>query len=164
MGCGKDDPVKPLLPAAPPRYFTQSAPESTVLNYTLAWERRDSTMIDSVMADDYTGSSVDMSDPSSGTLTFTKSDETRALGRFQLDSRIRSIEILFSEPSTWTRFHDLADPVGWVTLTIPQSSIRVFWVNGMDAVAHTQLEFTVEAIASASDTTWKIVRWSEVHQ
>jgi hypothetical protein len=165
LGCGKDKILRDELQPPPgPRYFTPSAPESTVLNYKLAWERRDSTMIDSVLTDDYVGSSVDMTDPSSGTLTFTRSDETRALGGIKLDALINSVTITLPDPSSWARHHDLGDPPEWVTFVVSYVSILVTRTDTMDYATHTHVEFKVKPIASASDTTWKIIRWSEVHQ
>src|SRR5580765_1537085 len=80
LGCGKDDgPVKPQVPITPRIYHIPSAPESTVLNYAIAWVRRDSTVIDSMLTDDYQGASVDLTDPSPATLMFFKSDEIRAV-------------------------------------------------------------------------------------
>jgi len=166
LGCGEDKIVDSHFQSpAVPHYFTPSAPESTILNYKLAWQLRDSTMIDSVLTNDYAGASVDMADPPSGTLTFTRSDETRALSGIQRDPSITSVSIDLPDPSLWTRTSDPGDPPGWVTITGLRPSIRIFRSDGADvASTGSHMDFKLKPITSGPDTTWKIIRWYEVHQ
>lgn len=153
--------MKPIMPAAP-RYFTPSAPESTVLNYALAWERRDSTMIASVLTDDYAGTSVDMTDPSPATLTFTKSDEIRAVGGLALDSGVSRVDVNLGGP--WIRINSPGDPPEWKIIQRTGVMLSITYANSNDLHSNNStLEFKLKPIASGSDTTWKIIRWSEVH-
>jgi hypothetical protein len=164
LGCG-DKVIVDRFPAPDPSpYHIPSAPESTVLNYRIAWERRDSTMIDSVLTDDYVGTSVDQTDPSPATLTFTRSDETRALGGIQLDPLITSVRIDFNDSSSWSRTSDPSDPSDWVTISVFHPSILVTRSDANDLKStNSQLEFKLKPTGSAPNTAWKIIRWSEVH-
>ncbi len=154
--------MKPIVPS-PPRYFTPSAPESTVLNYALAWERRDSTMIDSVLTDDYAGTSVDMTDPLPATLMFTRADEIRAVGGLALDLYVSSVAVSLGT-GPWIRLTNVGDPPEWVTLqrTGVMLSITNSHFNDLHSNNST-LEFKLKPIVSASGTTWKIIHWSEIH-
>jgi hypothetical protein len=162
LGCGKDDgPVKPVVPITPRIYHIPSAPESTVLNYAIAWERRDSTMIDTVLTDDYAGTSVDMTDPSPAMLTFTRADEVRAVGGIALDPNVS--RVIVDLGTAWTLFSEPGDPPGWMTLQITAATISIRYTSYNDLSTHSTLEFKLKPIASGADSTWKIIRWSEVH-
>jgi hypothetical protein len=164
-GCGDDDdPLRPI-PTPPFRYPAPTSPDSALLIYKYAWERKDSTKIDSILATDYMGTSTDQSDPGGPTLTFFKYDEVRVVHHLQQDSNVGQISVNFGPPISWSRFSYESDPPGWRSIRIPQSQIVVELQSGEALVADDSavMEFKMKPAAiSGTDTTWAIVRWQEV--
>jgi len=166
VGCGKDDPVKPRPPITTlPIYPSPSQPESVLIRYQLAWELRDSVMIDTVIAADYTGTSIDLTDSYPTTIPFSKSDEVRIVGAMKLDPLMRQVSVDLYPP-LWTREAIFSDPPEWVTIRIPD--LRVEISTGLDEILATgqyDCTFTFRPITPApnspTDTTWAIVRWKE---
>jgi hypothetical protein len=170
-GCGDDGPGKlidPPIVVAPDR----STPKNTLLRMNFAVEHRDSVITESVYADDYQGSSIDLTDPIAATLQFTRSDEVRAVGAMATSSSIIQISMDLYSPTGWFQSHDAADPPGWVTIQIPSFNIYINDLNGGEYLARapsngvTQVfEYTLKPTtpdsSSPTDTTWTIVRWTE---
>lgn len=171
LGCGKDAPTKP--PSQTPFvYPTRSTPENALLYMAAAFERRDSVRTDSVYADEYEGSSVDMTDPIPLVFHFPESDEVRIVSKMSQSSSISFIRVDFGSTNTWLRSHTVADPPEWVTLQIPSFIIEVhdaiegeFRTSAPSPGVTQVFEFTLKPTTpdstSPTDTTWVIVRWVE---
>jgi len=166
-GCGDDNPTKPE-PSPGIVYPIRSTPKNAVLYLAVAFANRDSVATDSVYADDYEGSSVDMLDPVAGTLTFTKADEVRAVGGLALDQHITFVEMDLKSLDSWNETHYANDPSDWVTVQIPHFKITVFASSGEGFVANSDasgetwiFEFTVKPTNGPSGTTYQVVRWVE---
>ena len=171
QGCGKDTNDKLIGPQLIV-YPDRSTPKNTVLRMSMAVGNRDSVVTASVYADEYQGSSVDMTDPGSPTLEFVKSDEVRAVGTMAKSSSISSVEMEFYTPASWQELHYGADPSEWVTIQIPNFRIYVndltqgeYQVqapsSGVTHIFEYTLKPTAPDPASPTDTTWTIVRWKE---
>jgi hypothetical protein len=133
--------------------------------YAAAWEDRDSTRIDSVLAADYQGTSSDLG-PSPETLSFVKSDEVRAVHQMKMDVDLTSVVVNFGPSSSWTRDSYPSDPADWAVIYIPSVQIELHSTSGADVVvsaSRTTNEFKLKPTVSGADTTWEIVRWEEVH-
>ena len=169
MGCGKD-PVKPE-PAKPFVYPDRSTPDNTLRRMTFAFANRDTGVTASVYADDYEGTSTDMV-YSPTTLTFTRADEVKVV-EAMAGSSITTIGCDFYSPATWVHTHYSADPVGWVTIQVPDYNIYLYDSvrgefqtrspsSGMIHFFEFTLKPTTPDATSPTDTTWTIVRWKEI--
>ena len=157
-------------PPPPVTYPVRDTPTNAILFYQKAWENKDSVQVAVVYADDYTGSSVDLTDPSATTLNFVKSDEVRSVGWLALNQKITFLEMEFYSPYQWQPIQYPNDPSDWVTLQIPHFRIEVrdvdsngFLANSDDASGVTWIvEFTLKPISQpAGPPLWEIVRWTE---
>ena len=134
--------------------------------YRVAWEDRDSTRIDSVLAADYQGVSTDLESGTPEVLTFTKSDEIRAVHNMKNDTHISNVTVDLGPSSSWTRTSSVSDPPEWAVMIINAFTILVQENAGSDMAVnstHTSMEFKLKPTVSGTDTTWQIIRWSEVH-
>jgi hypothetical protein len=162
VGCGKDDPLKPL-PPAPFTYPALDTPQHVILNVKYAWERRDSVRTRQLYDDAYMGESTD----NSGTLTFTKDQEVSTVWAMGKSQDIQSVSFTLRPETTWVRLSYPIDPVGWTAIQLQGVNIQVDDVAKGTLVASSanffefKFEPTLDA-ASPTDTTWKIVRWREI--
>jgi len=173
LGCGKDDgPIKPPTPQ-PIVYPDQSTPKNTVLRMSMAVANRDSVVTASVYADDYEGSSNDLDGPIPEAFTFTKADEIRVIGAMALSNSIVSVDMDLGHPATWFQHHFVSDPPDWVTIEVPGYRIYVNDVDlgefgmqspsaGETRIFEFRLRPTTPDSTSPTDTTWTIVRWTEI--
>jgi hypothetical protein len=162
-GCS-DNPVKPL--PSGPKYLASSTPQNTLENLRRAYTTRDTTGYDSLFDAAYAGTSIDERDPSPTLKMFTKADESlhiRALAR----SRVSKIVLQF--PPSMTRTTDGADPPGWATIPLSFVFLEVSddasgtdWITDPFATMEFKFQPTSPSPGSPTDTTWHIVRWSEV--
>lgn len=166
-GCGSDGPDDHILgPPPPPAYSTRTTPQSTVDDYRLAWENRDSTEVQLVLADDYEGTSTDVSSGGPEILTFTKSDEVRAVHSIKADATVNRVTVNFGPMSSWTRDSYPVDPPGWAVIIVHNVQVIIHSNIGNDLVVSpyaTSNEFKLKPTVTGADTTWQIVRWSEMH-
>jgi hypothetical protein len=133
-------------------------------NVRRAYGGRDSIGYDSLFDAAYIGTSADYSGPPS-IITFTKADESqhiRALARAPL---ISSIRLVF--PPTLVRHTDASDTLGWATVSL--SDVRLEIADGpnyFSLAPNNSMYFkfrpTTPSFGSPTDTTWHIVRWSEI--
>ncbi len=167
IGCGKvtgPDPCPTCGQTPPPEYPPRDTPARSVLYLKAGWEDMDSTRADTVFASTYQGTSLDRSDPSTGTLTFYKSDEIRALWGLKNDPLVRKITMIFPDSSLWTQFHDIADPADYVTMQINDPSMFLERSDNQDQGVHSKtFEFTARTVVEGGKTLWQIVRWNETH-
>ena len=170
LGCGKDGPIEPE-PVPPIVYPVRSTPKNAVRYMVTAFVGRDSVRTDSVYADDYEGSSIDLTDPNPTALAFTKADEVRVVGAMRGSVTLIRADMNFGPSESWAQTHDGSDPVGWVSIQVPSYDIYIIDDAGDYRVqapspGQTQIfEFTLKPTtpdaSSPTDTTWTIVRWVE---
>lgn len=171
LGCGKERIIGPELPPAPFVYPDRSTPEHALLYMAAAFERRDSVRTDSVYADDYEGTSVDMTEPFPATFTFHKSDEVGIVGEMALSNSIIYIRVDFGPQNTWSRVQYASDPPEWVTLQIPHFIIDVndavlgeFRTSAPSPGVSQIFEFSLRPTfpnGPSGTPVWEIVRWVE---
>ena len=163
-GCGED---KVLSPFPPARIYPQPLNPASVMDaLRIAYGRRDTTEIKLLYDDAYQGTSIDQTDPVPASLNFTKADEVSHVSALAHDASLLHVSLILS--NNMIRFSDLADPPGWATIQNPVLSVEVSSASASHQVDATQesMEFkfvphTPDA-TSQTDTTWKIVRWTEV--
>ncbi|MGE5176979.1 MAG: hypothetical protein ACM3JJ_11460 [Hyphomicrobiales bacterium] len=145
-------------PPVPPR----TSPHSAIDFLIYAWNYRDSTLAEQVYASDYSGTSVDQSDPQTGTLSFTKADEVRALGGLELATDITRVEVNFGPSTTWVDSKYVGDPPDWVSVAIPKPTVNIYTTSDTyTATGADNFEFKLRPVPASPDTLWEIVRWSE---
>ena len=163
-GCGEDDdpPVKPPPPAIPDR----TTPQNTLEYMRLSYEARDSVQTKQVYDTSYVGTSTDLSDPPGTQLaTFRYADEIGHVAVLARTSTIFSIALDLGPQSAWTRLQsdDPSHPE-WAMIQI--SSFHLDLYDGptlYTALSTNPMTFTFTPnVAAPGDTTWKIVRWTEV--
>ncbi|MGE5175224.1 MAG: hypothetical protein ACM3JJ_02520 [Hyphomicrobiales bacterium] len=166
-GCGKKDKVvgpgsNPLPSPLPDR----STPQNALSLYAYAWVHRDSTILDSLIDATYVGTSIDLSDPTPFTRSFTKSDEIHDLGGLEKATDVTRVEVNLGPASSWVRTKYAGDPPDWVALQVPAATIRVYTTvdtyvaSGMD-VEEWKFAPHTPAPTSPTDTVWTMIRWSE---
>ena len=128
--------------------------------YATAWQNRDSTRVDSVLAADYQGTSTDPP----LTLSFVKYDEIRALHYMALDTDLTSVQVNLGPPSSWIRDSYSSDPPDWTVILVPNAQIQLRYSTGVDVVVNNATnKFKLKPTVVGSDTTWEIIRWEEFH-
>lgn len=160
-----DDPPPPKVIVYP----KLDSPKNAVLFLTVAWSNRDSVMIDSVYADDYTGNSIDLTDDTPEPLPFTKSDEVRAVQQMAESQSIVAVSMDFGVPFGWQEGHYSGDPADWVYVQIPSANIYLNdSVQGEYRAQYPEVgntwifEFKVKPVSNGTaDPVWKIVEWKE---
>ena len=164
-GCGSDRVTRPNIPPGS-KYPALINPFSVLDALQLAYQDRDTSEIKAIYHDLYDGSSIDQADPLPALVHFTKADE---VGHVSKLAHTSGATVLMTQIPNRVRFYDAADPVGWATIRDPFSSIEVADATATHVVdiAHDTMEFkfipTTPAPSSSTDTTWKIIRWTEVH-
>lgn len=130
----------------------------------LAYSRKDSVEFDLIYDDGYAGSSFDPKVP--GELTFTKADEMRHIAALHRSLSIRNVSMTY--PPARTRYTDLEDLPGWATIQLSGTGLNVEIADGENVynlIGGGTFEFkfipTTPDSTSPTDTTWKIVRWTE---
>jgi hypothetical protein len=165
-GCGNDHVTRPNPGPPGGNYPKLINPYSVLDALVLAYVARDTTEIKLIYHDLYDGSSVDQTDPVPLLVSFTKAQEVAHVSALRRSTSPGSISI--TQIPNRIRFSDGADPVGWATIRDPFSSIEVSDTTATHVVdlPHISMEFkfipTTPAPSSPTDTTWKIIRWTEV--
>ena len=148
-----------------PTYAVPSTPSLVLRNLELAYSRRDTTEYDSLFDDNYTGTSTEYDSGVSEVLDFTKADETAHIRALKRSTSISMIRLQF--PSTLQWYTDGFDPPGWATIGITYLTLTIddnpssFNVSPTVLMAF-KFSPTAPATSSPTDTTWKIIRWTEL--
>ena len=160
-GCGKKDKI--VGPPATPRYPALTSPELVLVALKTAYTGKDSIEYKLLFDHDYVGASVDLRfGAPADTLAFA--DEAR-----HIEALARSITAIvdLQLTPTMTRSRDPGDPPGWALIQNPIYSLTLYDgpnVYGVGVGSET-IEFrfipTLDS-TSPTDTTWKIIRWSEI--
>jgi len=151
----------------PPTYGANLAPESVLVNLARAYQNRDTLEYASLYDDSYTGSSLDNLDPNAQVIPFTKADEARHIASLAQSTSITSITLtLRPTVTTGAHYHDNGDPPGWSTIQDPFLRLTIDANPTSYDVPLTDdkifFKFIPTPVASSSDTTWKIIQWTEV--
>ena len=164
-GCGEDHGFKPIVPNPPRIYPYLYNPYLVIDALRTAYERRDTVEIKLLYDDAYQGSSIDQTDPVPAAIPFTKADEVAHVANLALNPAVH-VSIL-PVPSL-TRTSDPGDPPGWAIIQNPIVSLEVSDLaqdNRLDVANTTEtfkfIPHTPDA-TSPTDTTWKIIGWTEV--
>lgn len=162
-GCGDDDPVKPPTIEPPPALDT---PQHVILNLKYSWELRDSVRTKVIYDDAYEGTSTDNRN-GGPTLTFTKDQEVHTVWAMGKSQDVQSVSFRLRPESTWVRLSYPTDPAGWTAIQLQGVDIQVEDLSMGTLIANNSSFFefrfvpTLDA-SSPTDTTWKIVRWTEI--
>ena len=162
-GCAfAPEPCRDCDPPGPVLLPRRTSPQNAVLYFKAAWEVRDSSAVDTLLAGGYTGTSVDVNDPGSGTLSFSRDDEIRAVGGLYLDQEVSFVQLDFKAPSTWVPIEYSSDPPDYVTISVPYPSISVTKGPTTYILGEVQaFEFTM-APEPGTPGIWQVVRWKEI--
>jgi len=164
-GCGsKKSTLTGPSPAPPDPALT--SPENTLIAMIHAYANRDTVELARVYDDGYKGTSIDQDDWAPAALTFTKADEMRHVASLAARTTITHISINLNP--VIRRYTDTADPAGWASLQNPLRTVQIEDAGTTYDVYLSYETLTYKFIpttpdsTSPTDTTWKIVRWSEV--
>jgi hypothetical protein len=168
-GCAKEHHIMAPGIRLPSPYPILTDPYRVMESLRLAYVARDSTEIKKLYDENYVGTSVDQSNPGAPlVLSFSKVDEVRHVAAM---ARTRTIfNISLQMPPSLTRQSDASDPPGWALIQLPQGTVSLEISDGPTtrAIASNQEQFEFRFIpttpdpSSPTDTTWKIVRWTEI--
>jgi len=164
VGCGskKSTLVGPEPTASYPPLTT---PENTLAAMIRAYAARDTVELALVYDDAYQGWSYDQDDWLN-VLSFSKADEIRHVAALAHASTVTRVSIGLNP--VLRRYTDLADAPGWASL---QNPIREVEVEDGSTTYDVYLSYetttykfapTTPDSTSPTDTTWKIVSWTEV--
>ncbi len=152
-----------------PSYPVLSQPLTVLEALSISYVNRDTAGVRLVYDQEYTGSSTDESNPGGPLkIDFKWTDEFNHVLALYRSPDV--LQVNFQLPPGLKRFTDDNDPPGWATITITQPvTIEILGPNGTESVATKgeTLEFkfkpTTPAPSSPSDTTWQIIRWTEIY-
>lgn len=150
-------------------YLKPISPSSALQNLIAAYQNRDSVQTDLVYADDYDGTSTDPSLPTQ-IPAFSKADEVRHVGRLKLDPNIVSVFLDLGSLGTWQVLDGYAsDPPGWKIIPINNQTVRIedisratTWQSQNQVIEYTFKPTFVPGAPAEEDTTWTVVRWTEI--
>ena len=164
-GCGGKKTTGPRENLRPYRpYLVPATPKSVLYNMQIAYSNRDSIAYKSLFDSLYAGLSTDQSDGSM--LNFTKADEAQHIAALARSRSITMCSITFPPSLQW--FTDSGDPAGWATIQIYPVVIQIddnptSMTTGPNETMEFKFVPTTPAAGSPTDTTWKIIRWSETN-
>jgi len=166
-GCGRDKIVSGGPAPTPPRiYQILLNPYSVMDVLKTAYERRDTTEIKALYDNTYQGTSLDQTDHTPTILTFFKFDEVKHVAAMAHDPSLLHVSMILTP--AMQRFTDPADPPGWATIQNPIASLEVSDSTASHTVdiGNDLMEFKfvprTPDSTSVTDTTWKIIHWTEV--
>ena len=168
-GCGgeKTTGPGPQPQPQPPMYLKPIFPGYVLQNLALAYKHRDPAAYDTLFAEDYTGRTIDQSNPDSvKQYDFAKADEIRHIWALSRSTTITDIQLELMP--TMIRYTDAGDPPGWAVIQNPIYSLSIADGPSTFSIARDRetMEFHFKPktpdSSSPTDTTWTIVRWTEV--
>ena len=162
------DPKKGESPKiVPPKYDPPASPELVMSNLAKAYAARDSAAYKGCFDFTYLGTSIDQTDPSAVLDTLYFADEARHIAGLAKSTTISNV-LLQLVPSI-VRTSDAGDPVGWALIQNPVYKLEIDdgATSYIIPISSETIEFrfipTLDS-TSPTDTTWKIIRWTEVRQ
>lgn len=164
-GCGKTTTGPDSGGGTPFQYLAPTSPRNVLQNLVSAYVRRDSVETAAVYDVVYEGTSTDASS-STPVLTFTRADEIHHVGILMRTATIVTVNLDLGSPATWQRLPAYAgDPADWAVIPIFASTIRIEDIGTATThyATNEPMEFAFKpTVAAPGDTTWKVVRWTEV--
>lgn len=167
VGCGLFKPDEKGKDIKPPfQYQPMDTPQNVLLNLKSSWERRDSVETRLLYDDAYQGESTD--NQSGGTtLTFSKDQEVATVWSLGKSQDVQSVTFTLRPETTWVRLNYPTDTSGWTALQLQGVNIQVDDASKGTLIASSSNFFEFKFVptldaASATDTTWKIIRWKEI--
>jgi len=149
----------------PFQYLPPISPQNVLQNLISAYTNRDSVETAAVYDSTYQGTSIDPSAPTP-VLNFTSADEIRHVGVLQLNNNIVTVFVDLGAPANWQRLPaNASDPADWAVIPILFSRIRLEDISTATTweTSNQQMEFTFKpTVAAPGDTTWTVVRWTEI--
>jgi len=144
-------------------YEIPQSPYNVLNNLKTAYEHRDSVRIGQVYDINYQGTSFDPANLNP--ITITRQDEIRHVQALYKAPGITSISLTY--PGALVRYTDFSDPPGWATITFRDMLLDINDTPDSYHLLSTEgweFKFIPQSPDSTSptDTTWKIVRWTEV--
>lgn len=147
----------------PPIYPKLINPFTVLDALKLAYAARDSNEVKLIYDKGYQG--VSFNPTTLDQLTFTKTDEIRHIQALYRTTSITSVDLSF--PPSLVRTTASSDLPGWATITVQGMSVQI---NDSPTTYNLRpnetFEFkfipTAPDSTSETDTTWKIVRWTEL--
>lgn len=167
-GCG-DNHESPPKPPPGPQSVIRSTPENALKQLEYVYTKRDSIGIKALYDSTYAGTSTDETAlPGSQVLNFAYVDEVEHVAAMARSHGITSVILSFGAP-TRLPSSDVSHPE-WATIQVPGSNMRLE-IDALDAVelpaSGISESFLFRPVtpdaSSPTDTTWKIVRWSELY-
>jgi len=166
-GCSGDNPTKPKPPSGP-ALSVRSTPQDVLKYLEYVYSNRDSVAIKSIYDSTYVGISTDMTNQTLQVLEFGYSDEVAHVAALARAHSISSVTLKFRNLIRLGS-GDVSHPE-WATIQVPGSNMLLEIEDGPEgfnlASAGITEAFSFKPTApdstSPTDTTWKIVRWSEV--
>jgi hypothetical protein len=165
-GCLFSPEKKPPLVADPIEYLEPGTPNAVLQNMVTAYEARDSVATAVVYDVAYEGTSTDLASPTPAVYNLTWFDEKHHVAVLKNNPNIANISVQLGSQTTWRRLPpEAGDPQDWAVLQIDQANIQITDVNTgflYQAQNNKMLYTFIPTVAAPGDTTWKIVRWTEV--
>ena len=167
-GCIFDPPPDRPKPPDTSPYPKLSTPENVLEAMRKAYQRRDSVEYALLFDDNYFGESRDQLNPGGPlTLTFDKTEEQRHMGRLNRKTTIITVD--FDLGNSLIRYTDPND-APWATIQTTTARIEINdnptsynLVSSNEIIEFKFVPKTPDA-TSPTDTTWKIIKWTEIHQ
>lgn len=163
VGCGLFYP--PLDPGEPPKPFEYpllNTPQSVLLNLKLAWQNRDSSRTQQLYDPDYTGTAPNPDPGFPTSFSYTRSDEVHVVGVLQNDPNVTGTFMELRAESTWVQLHNEGDPLEYTTIQLLKGvTLEVFTTSTTFEASTSFIEYTFKPYVTDTDTTWKIIRWTE---
>jgi len=161
-GCGKDKTTGPVV--TPPKYPVLSSPKNVLTALRTAYVTRDSLEIPFLYDDAYVGTTIDPYSPSPyDSIGFTKADEVAHVAALARKNVLVDMTL-----NAANGFRDGTDPPGWMTIQNPISNLDIAdnpteYIVGLggEAMDFKFVPHTPDP-SSPTDTTWKIIQWTEV--
>lgn len=164
-GCIFSPERKEPKPKPPIEYLAPTFPQNVLQNLIMAYVESDSIQTKIVYDEFYEGTSIDPSAPIP-LFNFTRANEVSHVKNLHDDPNIVSIFLDLGAPGTWERLGgNASDPPGWAIIPIPSQKIRIediarftIWES-----VNRVIEYTFKpTVSSPGDTTWTVVRWTEI--
>ena len=136
----------------------------------MSYANRDSIEYKSLYDSSYIGTSTDLNDPPGSQIsTFRFADEAAHIATLARTTTITSVVLDFGPSSSWTRLpsDDPSHPE-WAMIQFGAGNVLGEISDGatlyaLNATNPMTFSFT-PTVAAPGDTTWKIIRWTEVGQ
>ena len=153
-----------------PKYEPLATPENVLIDLSRAYSSKDSNEVKLLYHNDYTGTTIDQSNPLSILhFDFTKADEVGHVAGLARNIAVFFVDLELSPllATLKLRYHDAGDPPGIETVQRPITRLAVYddqnrWEVPLDK-DYIEFKFIAKTPDSSSltDTTWQIYKFTE---